>query len=1048
MTSENHETPHGLSLPNIEQSVLEFWQTSSVFERIQAQNKDKPSFWYYDGPPFATGLPHHGHLLASTIKDIVPRYHEMKGHYVPRQFGWDCHGLPIEYEIDKKLGLSTQEAVKKLGHAGYNQECRGIVQRYTEAWKTTLSRLGRWLDFDQPYRTMDTPFMESVWWAVAELWKKDLIYQGIKVVPYSTALQTGLSNFEASSNYQLTQSPSITVLLPLVDEANTFLAIWTTTPWTLPTNSAVCVGPYTYVRCQHPDHDRILIVAKDCLPHLDDHEHYQILSEISGESLVGKAYRPLFDTLDLDPSKAWRVLLDDYVSTEDGTGLVHMAPAHGEDDYRVCQAAGIDTVCLLDDKGCFEPQIDRIGGLYFKEANPVIIQALKSKGLLQKQTTLEHNYPFCPRSDTPLIYRSIPSWYVNVTRIKDRLMQANQSIHWVPDHIQTGRFGKWLEGAKDWAISRNRYWGTPIPIWINDVSGKQHCVGSIAELKSLSGVEVDDLHPEFIDPITFTKPNETGTYRRIPEVLDCWFESGSVPFAQWHYPFENQDLFKKLSPADFVAEGIDQTRGWFYTATIMAVALFDEIPFKHVIVSGIVLAEDGRKMSKRLKNYTAPDELMNTYGADALRLYLIQSNLVRAEEMRFSDQGVKEMTRQVQLPWLNALQFFTTYATIDQWTTDANNKLVTFDHVLDAWLLSRQQSFLDNINRSMEVYQLNQVVDQVCAFLDDLTNTYIRLNRHRFWQAGMPEDKKQAYQLLYQTLVTLTQTMAPFTPFLSEHIYQSLKTFSNDSTFSVHACDYPMADTKHQQPSLESAVLRMQKCLLLGRQQRNDAKIKIKTPLQRLSIIHAHPEVLEAIKPLGEVIKRELNVKTIAYIEDESDFVDLSMRLNTPKLGPILGKRIGALLQSLKKLDQKSIRAAEASRTLVLEGHTLTGDDFIIDRRAKPDSGAISTDSITMALDLGLTPQLIAEGHARELVSWLQKERKQRQFHVSNRIHIHLYANPDLLAIIEAHQSQIQQETLCSQLDAYPMTTTPTSSGYSKFAFEHLDGWIKLEVTD
>ena len=575
----------------LEKQTLDFWDQNNVYASIQAQYQHAKPYWYYDGPPFATGLPHHGHLLASTIKDVVPRYYEMQGHKVPRQFGWDCHGLPIEHEIDKSLGLSSQQAVATLGLAGYNQACRDIVQRYTSQWHSTLKRMGRWLDFSKPYKTMDTPFMESVWWAIGQLFDNDLLYQGEKVVPYSTVLQTGLSNFEATSNYQSVQSPSIQVLLQLTDE-NCCLAIWTTTPWTLPSNLAVCVGNHAYVQVKHPDHKAPIIVAKACINNLPDASNYIIEKELSASDLVGRRYQPLFDYAISQDKNAYTVMLDDYVSVEDGTGLVHMAAAHGEDDYRVCKAHGVSPICLVDAAGCFTKDVSGIGGMLFTDANKVIIQTLKQRGLLLSQNTIEHNYPFCPRSDTPLMYRTVPSWYVNVSKIKDKLLAANQSIRWVPGHIQHGRFGKWLEGAKDWAISRNRYWGTPIPIWINDESGKCVCIDSINTLEKLSGQAPSDLHSDVVDAITFSLPGEKGTYKRIPDVLDCWFESGCVPFAQWHYPFENQEFFHSLFPAAFISEGIDQTRGWFYTLTVLAVALFDKPAFQNVIVSGIVMAED------------------------------------------------------------------------------------------------------------------------------------------------------------------------------------------------------------------------------------------------------------------------------------------------------------------------------------------------------------------------------------------------------------------------------------------------------------------------
>ncbi|MEC8461072.1 MAG: isoleucine--tRNA ligase [Pseudomonadota bacterium] len=1014
----NQPTTHQDSLlVQKEAQVLAFWQKHQIFQKIQKQKQANTPYWYYDGPPFATGLPHHGHLLASTIKDVVARYQELKGHFVSRHFGWDCHGVPIEFEIDKQLGLSTQDAVAKLGHAGYNQACRNIVQRYTQEWEKTLERLGRWLDFDKPYKTMDTDFMESVWWAIGQLWQKGLIYQGNKVVPYSTALQTGLSNFEASSNYQTIQSPAVTVLLKLKDQ-DSYLAIWTTTPWTLPTNLAVCIGPHTYVKIHDPARKINIIVAQDCLASLGPTDALTVLETLDPSQLVGQAYEPLFSFESDTPKTAYTVLQDDFVTTTDGTGLVHCAPAHGEDDWRVCQDAGIEPICLVDTTGHFLKSLPNIGGDYFLDANKWIIKTLKDQGLIYKQDVIEHNYPFCWRSDTPLMYRTIPQWYVSVTKIKDKLLAANQAIDWVPEHIKHGRFGKWLENAKDWAISRNRYWGTPIPIWINDTTGKQICIDSLATLKRYTGKTCNDIHPEHVDPLTFSIEGEPGTYHRVKEVLDCWFESGSVPFAQWHYPFENKSFFESMFPAAFISEGIDQTRGWFYTLTVMAAALFDKPAFKHAIVSGIVLAEDGRKMSKRLKNYTPPDELMDTYGADALRLYLIQSNLVKAEEQRFSDHGVRDMTRRVQLPWWNACQFLITYAQIDQWRHQ--DQPSRYDHILDQWILSRLQSLIASIKQQMDSYHLHAIVGLCIAFLDDLTNTYVRLNRGRFWQNGMTEDKKACYSALYRVLHDFSVTMAPFTPFMSESVFQALKPLAPaDTSLSIHMQAYPKAKVELIKPDLEMAVTKMQHILVLGRQQRNDAKIKIKTPLSKLTVIHAHQAQLSMLAPLTETIQQELNVKSIDYTHDESPYINLTAKINAAKLGRSLGKKIGPLAKAVSGLTDDEIRAFETNQSITLHDHTLKDDDLLIYRQAKPGSGALSNQSIAISLDLTLTQDLIQEGQAREVVSTLQKLRKEHGFEVSDRIHITITASPKLAAILDQYQTSIQSETLCTHWVIY-----------------------------
>ncbi|MCY4524465.1 MAG: isoleucine--tRNA ligase, partial [Halobacteriovoraceae bacterium] len=746
------------SFVEAEEKCLEYWNTEKIFEKSLQKNRKKKPYIFYDGPPFATGLPHHGHLLASTLKDIIPRYFTMRGFYVERRFGWDCHGLPVEQEIDKKLDMNALDAVKKLGIKGYNDECRGIIQRYTKEWRKTISRLGRWVDFDNDYKTMDVNFMESVWWVVKELWKKNLIYQGTKVVPFSTAFGTVLSNFEASDNYKQVQDPAITVLFKL-SEGNGYLAAWTTTPWTLPSNLGLCVGAsIDYVKVYDETRKIDIILSKNRLEFYDKDKKMKIKEEFKGDYLAGKTYHPLFDYFKKYRSQgAFAVFQDDFVSDKDGTGIVHLAPAFGVDDNRIMKKAGVKIlVCPVDSQGKFTKDVGDFRGEYVKDADKNIIRALKDKKALLRQDTHAHSYPFCPRSDTPLIYKAIPSWYVNVEKFKDKLVKANQQIHWVPNHIKNGRFGKWLENARDWAISRNRIWGTPIPLWQNDQTKKVICIGSREELQQYTNTKVEDLHRENIDSLQFSVEGEKGIYRRIPEVLDCWFESGAMPYAQLHYPFENKDVFKQGFPAQFIAEGLDQTRGWFYTLTVLSTALFNKPAFKNVIVNGMVLAEDGKKMSKRLKNYTAPDVLFNTYGADALRLYLITSGLVRAEEQRFSDNGIKDIVRRTLLPWYNAFKFLQTYAEVDGWTPKQKKES---DNIMDCWILSELQTLKAKIVDKMDKYELFHVVPSLLQFIEDLTNWYIRFNRSRFWRDGLEEDKKAAYTTLYTAIKELSITM-------------------------------------------------------------------------------------------------------------------------------------------------------------------------------------------------------------------------------------------------------------------------------------------------
>jgi isoleucyl-tRNA synthetase len=1018
--SENNETQGPFDFVQSEHEILAFWKKQDVFKKSLDQTRDKPPYIFYDGPPFATGLPHHGHLVGSILKDAVPRFFTMRGRYVERRFGWDCHGLPIEHEIDKKLGKSAHDAIKDLGIKGYNDECRGIVQRYTSEWEKTITRIGRWVDFKNDYKTMDISFMESVWWVFKQLWEKDLVYQGTKVVPFSTALGTVLSNFEAGLNYQDVQDPAVTVLFKLDEKLGgdeTFIAAWTTTPWTLPSNLGLCVGPeIEYVKIFDRELGKHILMASTRVEQYSKKRQYDLKETYQGTHLVGKKYHPLFPYFsDLKKQGAFTVLADSYVTTDNGTGVVHLAPAFGEDDNRVMKAAGIlTTVCPIDDAGKFTSEITDYRQQYVKDADKQIMRDLKADGRLYEQGTLVHSYPFCYRSDTPLLYRSIPSWYVRVENIKEDLLKSNNEINWVPDHIKVGRFGKWLEGARDWAISRNRVWGTPLPVWINDESGQAYCIGSLDELQKLTGHRPTDLHREFVDQLTFQLPNEKGTYRRITEVFDCWFESGSMPYAQLHYPFENKELFENGFPAEFIAEGLDQTRGWFYTLTILSTALYKRPAFKNVIVNGIVMAEDGKKMSKRLKNYTSPDQLMETYGADALRLYLITSGLVKAEEQRFADSGVKDMVRRALLPWFNAYKFFATYAHVDGWRADKHT--VTSDNITDRWILSNLQTLKANIIKEMEAYRLYNVVPALFTFIEDLTNWYIRLNRPRFWTDKLDNDKKAAYTTLYTAVKELSTAMAPFAPFLAEHIYRELEKYGPLEKPSVHLCNYPVANTQLMDPLLEEAMGRMQQVILLGRQKRIQTQIKVKTPLRKLAIIHKDNNLLNEIKKLEYYIKSELNIKEVIYTQDEEKYIRLYAKPNSPVLGPRMGKRFGEFNKAIAGLSASQLSQYEQKGSLEILGENLREGDLLIFREALPGTQSLSNRFISIELDTTLDRELELEGLARELVSRIQKMRKESGLQVDDRIVLGISGSADIDEAFTKHLSHIKSETLAADI--------------------------------
>jgi isoleucyl-tRNA synthetase len=1015
------------SFVQAEHEVLAYWKQNDVFRKSLEQTSNCAPYIFYDGPPFATGLPHHGHLVGSTLKDIIPRYYTMQGRFVQRRFGWDCHGLPIEHEIDKALGMSSQQAVEKLGIKGYNDECRGIVQRYTAEWEKTITRIGRWVDFRNDYKTMDASFMESVWWVLQQLWTRGLVYQGVKVVPFSTALGTVLSNFEAGSNYQDVQDPAVTVLFKLEGE-DAYMTAWTTTPWTLPSNLGLCVNAsIDYVKVKDADLGIVFYLAEARLEAVGKNRSLTVLETLPGTALVGKRYEPMFPYFsELKADGAFTVFADDYVTTDSGTGVVHLTPAFGEDDYRVMRAHGIvATPCPIDFEGKFTAEVSDYVGVYVKDADKAIIRRLKEAGKLLAQDVIVHPYPFCPRSDTPIIYRTIPSWYVKVESLRERLAASNAQVNWVPDHIKHGRMGNWLDNAIDWCISRNRYWGTPLPIWINDTNGKMICMGSIAELQEYTGVLVGDLHREFVDELTFTLTGEEGTYRRVEEVLDCWFESGSMPYAQLHYPFENQQLFEAGFPAEYIAEGLDQTRGWFYTLLVLSTALYDKPAFRNVIVNGIVMAEDGKKMSKRLQNYTPPDVLMEEYGADALRLYLINSGLVKAEEQRFADSGVKDMVRRALLPWYNSFKFFQTYADIDEWRS--KGELADVNNITDQWVLSRLQSLIAKVSHEMAQYKLYNVVPALFEFIEELTNWYIRLNRTRYWGEGSSADKDAAYETLYRTLHDLTLCMAPFAPFLAEYIYLQLLPYApegEEQPLSAHLCRYPAAQESLIQPTLEAAVARMQNIILLGRQKRNQVKIKTKTPLGCLTIIHQDQAMLDEIARLEDYIRGELNVKRVEYSTEEARYIRLFAKPNSPVLGKRLGKEFGRFRKRIEELDSGLLNQLQDSGSLVLDGETFNLEDILVFREAHEGTQALSNRFISIDMDCTLDEALVREGLAREVVNRIQKTRKDIGLNVSDRIVLGVRADAELAQAIEEHLEYIRRETLAVGLKALAETDT------------------------
>ncbi len=998
-----------------EKRTLDFWENEKIFEKSVEERKNNPHFAFYDGPPFATGLPHYGHFLAGTIKDVVLRYKTMKGFYAPRRFGWDCHGLPVEQEVEKEHNLSGALSIEEFGIPKFNEACRSIVLRYSEEWKDQVKRMGRWVDFNKTYHTMDLSFMESVWWVFKQLYDKGLVYRGNKVMPFSAKLGTPLSNFEAGENYKDVDDPSLTIAFDLLGEEQTQLLAWTTTPWTLVSNLALMVGPEVeYVKIKDEAKGTFYILAKDCLKtYYKDGTGFEIVETFSGKELEGKTYRPLFDYFSTHPN-AFKVLLEDSVSIEEGTGIVHSAPAFGEVDFYACEKADIEPVCPVNNNGLFTSEIPEYEGLFVKDADKQIIKRLKDMGRVIHHGTCRHRYPFCWRSDTPLIYKTVSTWFVAVEKIKHAMIENNQKIHWMPEYLKDGRFGKWLEGARDWAISRNRYWGTPIPLWVAD-DGEIHVIGSIQELEVATGTEIKDLHRHFIDDLTFTRNGKT--FKRVPEVFDCWFESGSMPYAQNHYPFENRELFEGIFPADFIAEGLDQTRGWFYTLTVLSTALFNKPAFKNVVVNGIVLAEDGNKMSKRLKNYPDPMEVVKKYGADAIRLYMMHSGVVRGEDLRFREKGVELVLRQIFIPFWNAYSFFITYARIYDWKPGKE-----YPHpkaLIDRWILSMVNKLVKEVEEGMDEYNLSRSVEPFIGFIDQLTNWYIRRSRRRFWASEASQDRDEAFQTLYQVLLALTKIAAPFVPFISDAIYRNLRVESEPE--SVHLCDYPEYHAGSRDEKLEAEMFVVQKTVSLGHGLRKEHKLKVRQPLAAVHVASSNPQVLDFLKDQQHLVAEELNVKSVKFTTDESDFVQLKAKPNFRTLGRRLGKLMRHAQTAIQNFSNEQLETLlnGNSLTITIEGEdvTLSPEDVEVVREVHEGMIAANEGEITIALDTQLDEALIIEGLAREVVNKINTMRRDQGFEVSDRIRIQLETTERVRTCFEVHGDYIREEVLAVAVD-------------------------------
>ncbi|MCJ1320347.1 isoleucine--tRNA ligase [Xylographa vitiligo] len=994
-----------IDFPHEEVLVLKRWKDIKAFERQVELSRGKKPYTFYDGPPFATGLPHHGHLLASTIKDIIPRYWSMKGHYVERRFGWDTHGLPIEHEIDKKLGVSGKAAVMEMGIAKYNAECRAIVMRYSAEWRQTIDRLGRWIDFDNDYKTMDTSFMESVWWVFKQLFEKEMVYQGYQVMPYSTALNTPISNFEAASNYKDTQDPAVVVTFPLLDDSQTCLLAWTTTPWTLPAHTGLAAHPdFEYVKIKDEASGKNYILLESLMKTLykdPKKAKFTIVERIKGVDMLGWRYEPLFDYFYEEfKDYGFRVLNATYVTAESGVGIVHQSPAFGEEDYNVAWKAGVISEKRrppnpVDEKGCFTAEVRDFAGQHVKIADKAIIKYLKGTGRLVVDSQITHSYPFCPRSDTPLIYRAVPGWFVKITPIIPQMLKNIEGSHWVPNFVKEKRFANWIKSARDWNISRNRYWGTPIPLWASSDLKEIVCVGSVQELRELSGFKGDlsDIHRDKIDDITIPSKQGKGQLRRIEEVFDCWFESGSMPYAGSHYPFENKDKFERSFPGDFIAEGLDQTRGWFYTLTVLGTHLKGVIPFQNCVINGIVLAEDGKKMSKRLKNYPDPSTIMEKYGSDALRLYLINSPVVRAEPLRFKETGVKEIVAKVLLPFWNSYRFFADQVLLLKKVEDIDFRFdpkagSSNENVMDRWILASCQSLLKFMNAEMAAYRLYTVVPRLLELIDNTTNWYIRFNRRRLKGEYGIEDTKHALNSLFEVLYTLARALAPFTPFLTDNIYLRIVPYlpaslRAEDPRSVHFLSFPEVREELFNEEVERQVGRMQRVIELGRVSRERRGIGLKQPLKTLIVIHPQDQYLDDVRSLESYICEELNVHELVLSSDEKKYnVEYSVTADWPSLGKKLKKDALKVKQALPSLTSDDVQGFVQNKHITVNGIELLGEDLIVKRGLKEheSSKTLETntdDDVLIILDANIYPELAKEGLAREIINRVQQLRKR-----------------------------------------------------------------------
>lgn len=998
-----------------EKQVEKFWEENQIFQKSMDNREGCPEYMFYDGPPTANGKPHIGHVLTRVIKDMIPRYRTMKGYYVPRKAGWDTHGLPVELEVERSLGLDGKEQIEEYGLEPFIQKCKESVWQYKEMWEDFSATVGFWADMENPYVTYHNDFIESEWWALKEIWNKDLLYKGFKIVPYCPRCGTPLSSHEVAQGYKDVQEKSLIARFRVKGEENTYFLAWTTTPWTLPSNVGLCVNAKeTYVKAEQ-DGSKYILAEELCDSVLEG--DYTILERCTGKDLEYKEYEPLFPFAKVK-EKAFFVTCDTYVTLTDGTGIVHIAPAFGEDDAQVGRRYGLPLVQMVDTKGEMTAETPW-AGMFCKTADKEIIKALEESGLLFKILEFEHSYPHCWRCDTPLLYYARDSWFIKMTAVKEDLIRNNNTINWIPESIGKGRFGDWLENVQDWGISRNRYWGTPLNIW-ECACGHRHSIGSIEELKSMSGncPENIELHRPFIDEVTITCPECGGEMHRVPEVIDCWFDSGAMPFAQYHYPFENQETFHKNFPAAFISEAVDQTRGWFYSLLAISTLVFNQAPYENVIVLGHVQDENGQKMSKSKGNAVDPFDALDKYGADAIRWYFYVNSAPWLPN-RFHGRAVVEGQRKFMGTLWNTYAFFVLYANIDNF--DATKYTLEYDKlpIMDKWLLSKLNTLIQTVDRCLENYQIPESARALQSFVEDMSNWYVRRSRERFWAKGMEQDKINAYMTLYTALTAVSKLAAPLVPFITEDIYQNLvRGLDFAAPESIHLCDYPEAKEAWIDPELEQNMDAVLKVVVMGRACRNAANIKNRQPIGQMFV--KAPFVLDAF--YSEIIKEELNVKAVKYTDNVRDFTSYSFKPQMRTLGPKYGRQLNEIRTLLAEIDGNSamdqLKGSGELKLSLGDGTeaVLTEEDLLIDSAQTEGYVSEVSGDVTVVMDTNLTPELLQEGMIREVISKVQTMRKEAGFEVTDHICISVMENEKIAALLQEHGQEISREVLAESI--------------------------------